>query len=66
MLRLLDHLVGEREHLGGAMMAGIDLVHVPYRGDFMADLLGGRVQVCSVQWLSLLSTSETASCAASQ
>jgi len=27
------------------MMAGIDLVHVPYRGDFMADLLGGRVQV---------------------
>jgi len=48
------------------MMAGIDLVHVPYRGDFMADLLGGRVQVCSVQWLSLLSTSETASCAASQ
>jgi tripartite-type tricarboxylate transporter receptor subunit TctC len=27
------------------MMAGVDLVHVPYRGDFMADLLGGRVQV---------------------
>ena len=27
------------------MMAGVDLVHVPYRGDFMADLLSGRVQV---------------------
>ena len=27
------------------MMAGVDLVHVPYRGDYMADLLGGRVQV---------------------
>ena len=27
------------------MMAGVDLVHVPYRGNFMADLLGGRVQV---------------------
>ena len=61
--------IGSANHIFGAsfaMMAGIDLVHVPYRGDFMADLLGGRVQVCSVQWLSLLSTSETASCAASQ
>jgi tripartite-type tricarboxylate transporter receptor subunit TctC len=27
------------------MMAGVDLVHVPYRGDYTADLLGGRVQV---------------------
>ncbi len=27
------------------MMAGVDLVHVPYRGDYMSDLLGGRVQV---------------------
>ena len=27
------------------MMAGVDLVHVPYRGDFMTDLLSGRVQV---------------------
>jgi tripartite-type tricarboxylate transporter receptor subunit TctC len=39
---------GSANHIFGAsfaMMAGIDLVHVPYRGDFMADLLGGRVQV---------------------
>jgi tripartite-type tricarboxylate transporter receptor subunit TctC len=26
------------------MMAGVDLVHVPYRGSYMADLLGGQVQ----------------------
>src|SRR5215813_7142025 len=36
--------IGSANHIFGAsfaMMAGIDLVHVPYRGDFMADLLGG-------------------------
>ena len=27
------------------MMAGVDLVHVPYRGSYMADLIGGQVQV---------------------
>lgn len=27
------------------MMAGVDLLHVPYRGSFMPDLLGGQVQV---------------------
>jgi tripartite-type tricarboxylate transporter receptor subunit TctC len=27
------------------MMAGVDLVHVPYRSDYTSDLLGGRVQV---------------------
>jgi tripartite-type tricarboxylate transporter receptor subunit TctC len=27
------------------MMTGIDLIQVPYRGDIMPDLLGGRVQV---------------------
>jgi tripartite-type tricarboxylate transporter receptor subunit TctC len=27
------------------MMAGVNLVHVPYRGDFTTDLLSGRVQV---------------------
>jgi tripartite-type tricarboxylate transporter receptor subunit TctC len=26
------------------MMTGVDLVHVPYRGSFMPDLLGGQVQ----------------------
>jgi tripartite-type tricarboxylate transporter receptor subunit TctC len=27
------------------MMAGVDLVHVPYRGGYVADLLGGQTQV---------------------
>ena len=27
------------------MMAGVDLVHVPYSGSFLPDLLGGQVQV---------------------
>jgi tripartite-type tricarboxylate transporter receptor subunit TctC len=37
----ITHVVAEQFK----MMAGIDLVHVPYRGDAMADLLGGRVQL---------------------
>ena len=39
---------GSASHLAGAlfeMMAGVDLVHVPYRGSFVPDLLGGQVQV---------------------
>ena len=27
------------------MMAGVDLLHVPYSGSFLPDLLGGQVQV---------------------
>jgi tripartite-type tricarboxylate transporter receptor subunit TctC len=27
------------------MMAGVDMLHVPYRGSFLPDLLGGQVQV---------------------
>jgi tripartite-type tricarboxylate transporter receptor subunit TctC len=27
------------------MMAGVDLIHIPYSGSFMPDLLGGEVQV---------------------
>jgi tripartite-type tricarboxylate transporter receptor subunit TctC len=40
--------IGSLTHVFGElfkMMAGVDLVHVPYRGDYTADLLGGRVQV---------------------
>jgi tripartite-type tricarboxylate transporter receptor subunit TctC len=37
----ITHVVGELFK----MMAGIDLVHVPYRGDYMTDLLGGRLQI---------------------
>jgi hypothetical protein len=35
------HILGELFK----MRTGIDLMHVPYRGDYMADLLGGQVQV---------------------
>jgi tripartite-type tricarboxylate transporter receptor subunit TctC len=39
---------GSASHLAGElfeMMTGVDLVHVPYRGSFLPDLLGGQVQV---------------------
>jgi len=39
---------GTPTHLFGElfkMMAGIDLLHVPYSGSFLPDLLGGQVQV---------------------
>src|SRR5580693_5808936 len=39
---------GTTTHLFGElfkMMAGVDLLHVPYRGSFLPDLLGGQVQV---------------------
>ncbi len=38
---LASHLMAELFK----MMAGVDLVHVPYRGNYLADLLGGQVQV---------------------
>jgi hypothetical protein len=40
--------IGTPTHVFGEMfmmMAGVDLLHVPYRGGFMPDLLGGQVQV---------------------
>jgi len=39
---------GSSAHVFGELfkaMAGVDLVHVPYRGSFFPDLLGGQVQV---------------------
>jgi tripartite-type tricarboxylate transporter receptor subunit TctC len=40
--------IGTAPHLAGElfkMMAGVDLVHVPYRDSYMTGLLGGQVQV---------------------
>jgi tripartite-type tricarboxylate transporter receptor subunit TctC len=37
----LNHVAGELFN----MMAGVDLVHVPYRSNYTSDLLGGQVQV---------------------
>ncbi len=39
--------IGTSSHIFGAlfaMTAGIDLVHVPYRTNYMSDLIGGQVQ----------------------
>ncbi len=41
---LASHLMGELFK----MMAGVNLVHVPYRDNFTADLIGGQVQVAFV------------------
>jgi len=41
---LASHLMGELFK----MMAGVNLVHVPYSGNFLADLLGGQVQVAFI------------------
>ena len=40
--------IGSSSHIFGELfktMAGVDLVHVPYRGNYMPDLLAGQVQV---------------------
>jgi tripartite-type tricarboxylate transporter receptor subunit TctC len=40
--------IGSLTHVFGElfkMMAGVDLVHVPYRGDYTIDLINGRVQM---------------------
>ena len=40
--------IGGATHVFGELFkvaAGVDLVHVPYRGSFVSDLLGGQVQV---------------------
>jgi tripartite-type tricarboxylate transporter receptor subunit TctC len=40
--------IGSAPHINGElfkMMAGVDLVHVPYKSNPMADLLGGQVQM---------------------
>jgi len=40
--------IGTSSHIFGAlfmMMAGIDMVHVPYRTNYMPDLISGQVQV---------------------
>ena len=39
---------GSVVHIAGElfkMMAGVNLVHVPYRGGYVPDLLGGQTQV---------------------
>ncbi|MGH7246596.1 MAG: tripartite tricarboxylate transporter substrate-binding protein, partial [Pseudomonadota bacterium] len=43
--------IGTAPHLAGElfkMMTGVSLTHVPYRGSYMPDLLGGQVQIAFV------------------
>jgi tripartite-type tricarboxylate transporter receptor subunit TctC len=50
---------GTSTHVFGELfktMAGVDLLHVPYRGSFMPDLLGGQVQVVFGPIFQLIST----------
>ena len=60
---------GRAPHVAGElfkMMAGVDMVHVPYRGaaPALTDLLGGQVQVMfDPPWPRRSSTSGPASCA---
>ena len=47
-LNMASSGVGTGNHLSGAMfkvMTGVDMIHVPYRGDVFSDLIGGQVQV---------------------
>lgn len=47
---------GSAPHLAGElfnMMTGVNLVHIPYRANFMPDLLGGQVQVAFTGLASL-------------
>jgi tripartite-type tricarboxylate transporter receptor subunit TctC len=40
--------IGTSSHIFGALfmtMAGIEMVHVPYRTNYMSDLIGGQVQI---------------------
>jgi tripartite-type tricarboxylate transporter receptor subunit TctC len=40
--------VGTPQHIGGEllkMLAGIDIIHVPYRGAVFTDVIGGRVDI---------------------
>jgi tripartite-type tricarboxylate transporter receptor subunit TctC len=48
--------VGTAPHLAGElfnMMAGVKLFHIPYRSNFMPDLVGGQVQVSFPRVLSV-------------
>ena len=61
--------IGTAPHVSGElfkMMAGVNMIHVPYRGaaPALTDLIGGQVQVMFDSMpLGRSSTSEPASCA---
>jgi tripartite-type tricarboxylate transporter receptor subunit TctC len=51
--------VGTPQHIAGEllkMMASIDIIHVPYRGAVLTDVIGGRVPIAIMNTGSILST----------
>jgi tripartite-type tricarboxylate transporter receptor subunit TctC len=57
--------IGTSTHLSGElfkMMAGVNMVHVPYRGDPQVDLLGGMWMFTSAPCLRRSSTSRRVNC----
>ena len=47
-INMASNGIGSAGHVAGKlfeMMTGIDMVHVPYRGSYLPDLLGGQTQV---------------------
>jgi tripartite-type tricarboxylate transporter receptor subunit TctC len=51
--------VGTPQHIGGELlktMAGIDIIHVPYRGALFTDVIGGRVPITLQNMGAILAT----------
>jgi tripartite-type tricarboxylate transporter receptor subunit TctC len=51
--------VGTPQHIAGELiksLAGIDIVHVPYRGAVITDVIGGRVSIALMNAGAMLST----------
>jgi tripartite-type tricarboxylate transporter receptor subunit TctC len=47
-INMASNGIGSAGHVAGElfeMMTGVDMVHVPYRGNYLPDLLGGQTQV---------------------
>jgi tripartite-type tricarboxylate transporter receptor subunit TctC len=47
-INMASNGIGSAGHVAGKlfeMMTGVDMVHVPYRGSYLPDLLGGQTQV---------------------
>ena len=47
-INMASNGIGSAGHVAGElfeMMTGVDMVHVPYRGSYLPDLLGGQTQV---------------------
>ena len=51
--------VGTPQHIGGELLkslASVDIIHVPYRGAVLADVIGGRVSMTFQNMAAILAT----------